>query len=265
MTAREDIAFLVGSECRVETLRALDDDPLRPSSLAGHVSCARETAQRNLAGFVDRNWVEKRDGKYRLTAAGRMVLDRYRELERTVDSAERLSVFLANVGDVGERVDPDLLANQTVTTSTPENPHAPIERWLGMVDGVVDSYVGITPIVSRVFNEAAERAIGPETEMELIIDQSVLEASRERFPDALELAFELDQFTLWVSSADLEFGLAICDGHVWVAAYDEFGNVVASVDGGDDAFVAWARETYDEYRERARRAETEGVESASAS
>ncbi|WP_152041466.1 helix-turn-helix transcriptional regulator [Salinigranum salinum] len=259
MTAREDVAYLVGSECRVETLRTLAEEPLRPSALAERVSCARETAQRNLSGFGERNWVQKRDGAYRLTPAGRMVLGQYHRLERTVECADRLEVFLTHVGDALDDIDPELLAGQTVTTSTSENPHAPIERWLHIVDGVVDRYYGITPIVSRVFNEAAERAIGPDTEMELVIDHSVLETSREQFPEALELALELDQFTLWISPAELEFGLTICDDHVWVAAYDELGNVVACVDGDDETFVRWARDIYDEHRERSQRAESENV------
>jgi predicted transcriptional regulator len=259
MTTREDIAFLVGSACRVETLYVLGDEPLGPSNLAERVSCARETAQRNLSGFVERSWVRKHDGTYELTAAGRMVLDQYSRLERTVENAERLTVFLENAGGIVDRVDPDQLAEQTVTTSTPEHPHAPIERWLDIVDGIVDSYCGIAPIVSRVFNEAAEGAIGEETRMELVIDDSVLETSRERFPDALELALELDQFTLWISPVEIDFGLAISDGHVWLAAYDDLGNVVASVDGDDDAFVEWAHEIYEEHRERSRRAERRNV------
>jgi predicted transcriptional regulator len=259
VSAREDIAFLVGSDCRVGMLRALSDESLGPSTLADTVSCARETAQRNLAGFVDRDWVEKADGTYRITAAGQMVLETYTRLERTVESAKQLSVFFANCDDIVAEVDPELLAEQTITTSTPDHPHAPIERWLRLVDGVVDEYYGITPIVSRVFNQAAENAIGPGTEMELIIDESVLETSQERFPDALELAFDLEQFTLWIAPDELDFGLAVVDDAVWLAAYDEMGNVVASVDGDDDRFVAWARDCYEKHREQSTLAEPESL------
>jgi predicted transcriptional regulator len=259
VSAREDIAYLVGSNCRIEILRALDDELLGPSALAERASCARETAQRNLAGFAERDWVAKEDKAYRLTAAGRMVLDRYDQLERTVESADQLSTFLANCEGIVDRVDPDLLAEQTITTSTVDNPHAPIERWLRLVDGVVDRYYGMTPIVSEVFNQAAESAIGAETEMELIIDESVLETSREEFPDALDLAFDLDQFTLWLLPETVEFGMAVVDGSVWVAAYDSLGNVVASVDGDDDRFVDWALDCYDDYRERATVVEREQI------
>ena len=259
MTAREDVAFLVGSNCRVGMLNALSDEPLGPSALADTVSCARETAQRNLAGFADRDWVRKEDGTYRLTTAGRMVLQTYTQLERTVESAKQLSVFFANCDGIVDEVDPELLAEQTITTSTPDHPHAPIERWLRLVDGVVDEYYGITPIVSQVFNQAAENAIGPETEMELVIDESVLETSQERFPDALELAFDLDQFTLWIAPYELDFGLAIVDDTAWLAAYDEMGNVVASVDGDNDRFVSWARDCYRRHCGQSTLAEPESV------
>ena len=257
VSAREDIAFLVGSDCRIETLRTLAGESLGPSVLAERVSCARETAQRNLAGFAERNWVEKADRTYRLTAAGQMVLDRYNQLEWTVESAEQLSIFLANCEEIVDRVDPELLAEQTITTSTVDNPHAPIERWLRLVDGVVDRYHGMTPIVSEVFNQAAENAIGSETEMELIIDESVLKTSQEKFPKAFDLALELDQFTLWLLPEPVEFGLTIVDGSVWVAAYDDLGNVVASVDGDDERFVDWALDCYDDYREQATAIERE--------
>lgn len=257
MTAREDIAYLVGSECRVETLRALREESLRPSNLADRVSCARETAQRNLAGFTERSWVKKDHSSYQLTTAGQMVLERYERLEQTVENAKNLDVFLNNVGSVAAEVDTDLLAAQTVTTSTSENPHAPIERWLALVEDVVDNYYGVTPIVSRVFNEGAERAIGEETHMELVIDESVLQTSKEKFPDALELAFELEQFTLWIAPDELEYGLTIADDYVWFAAYDDFGNIVASVDGDDERFVEWAYSRYEELRDESQLAEPE--------
>lgn len=250
VSAREDIAFLVGSDCRVAILRALDEDSVGPSTLAKRASCARETAQRNLAGFVERDWVEREEGTYRLTAAGRMVLQRYNQLERTVENAEQLSIFFANCEGIVDQVDPDLLAEQTITTSTAETPHAPIERWLQFVEGTVDTYYGMTPIVSQVFNQAAEDAISSETEMELVIDESVLKTSREKFPDALDLALDLDQFTLWLAPEEVEFGMAIIDGRVWLAAYDGLGNVVASIDGDDERFVDWALDCYDDYRKQ---------------
>jgi predicted transcriptional regulator len=255
MTPRESIAFLVGSESRVTILRNLCEQSWRPTELAEASSCARETAQRTLTSFSDRGWVKKNGGgKYELTPAGRMVASEYEQFEQTVEAADRLSVLLANVGDAVADLDADVLSRLNAATATTENPHAPINRFLSVVgDDPVDEFQGITPIVSRVFNQAAERIIGPKSEVELVIDEDVLETSATEYPDALERAFELDQFTLYLSPTELTFGLMIVDGSVYLGAYDDNGNLVASVDGDDEEFVTWARNVYERHRGAASR------------
>ncbi|WP_129115600.1 helix-turn-helix transcriptional regulator [Halegenticoccus tardaugens] len=261
MSAREDIAFLVGSSIREEILRELSESNMRPTELAAECSCARETAQRTLAGFVDRGWVTKEDGRYRITPAGDLVLEQYERLASTVTGAHRLRPFLANAGLVAQRLLPDALGCFTVTTATSDNPHAPIDRYLSVLgDEPVSSFRGITPIVSRVFNEATEAVIGPETEMELVIDESVLDASRTDYPDALRRAFELDQFDLFLASETIDFGLALVDGHAYVGAYDEDGNLVASIDGTDETLRELASDLYVEYRSRSNLLEPDRTE-----
>lgn len=251
MSTRDEIAFLVGSESRVAILRALRKQPYRPSELAMECSCARETAQRTVSAFVDRGWAEKEteDGRYALTAAGDMVADGYDEFEATVAVADRFSVLLANVGSVVADLDPVVLRRLHGTAATSDNPHAPINRFLTVAGSdYVDEFRGVTPIVSRIFNEAAERIIGPDSNVQLVIDERVFETSASEYPDDLARAYELDQFELFVSPQRLEFGLMLVDGHAYLAAYDDRGNLMASVDGTDDDFVAWAERTYARYR-----------------
>lgn len=251
MSARDEIAFLVGSESRVAILRTLRKQPYRPSELATECSCARETAQRTVSAFVDRGWAEKEteDGRYALTPAGDMVADGYDEFEATVAVADRFSVLLANVGDVAADLDPVVLRRLHGTTATSDNPHAPINRFLTVAGSdYVEEFRGVTPIVSRIFNEAAERIIGPDSNVQLVIDERVFETSASEYPDDLARAYELDQFDLFVSPKRLEFGLMLVDGHAYLAAYDDQGNLMASVDGTDDDFVGWAERTYARYR-----------------
>ncbi len=251
MSAREDIAFLVGSETRVTILRAVVESPHRPTELATECSCARETAQRTLSGFLDRGWVEKTDGCYRSTPAGDLVLDEYDDLETAVTHAARLGSFFTHVDD--DAVPPaSVLDELTFTESTAESPHAPIDRYLTVLEtDPVDRFWGITPIVSRVFNDAAEEAIGPDTDVELIIDGDVLRTSRAEFGDATRTAAELDGFRLYVTPEPLEFGSTLVDSHAFVGAYDDSGNLVATVDGDADRFVEWTADLFRTCRERA--------------
>ncbi|MDX1430120.1 MAG: hypothetical protein R3282_07530, partial [Rhodothermales bacterium] len=130
-----------------------------------------------------------------------------------------------------------------------ESPHAPIGRFLTFVGTEeVGSFRGATPIVSRVFNEAVSNVIGPDTEMELVIDESVLSTSEREFPDALQRAYDLDQFTLYLSPDDIGYGLTLVDGRVFLGAYDESGNLVASADGNNERLRDWATARYTEFR-----------------
>ena len=251
MSAREDVSFLVGSETRVAILRAVVESPRRPTELASDCSCARETAQRTLSGFLDRGWVEKTDGYYRSTPAGDLVFDEYSDLETAVTHAARLGAFFTHVVD--DAVPPSsVLGELALAESTAENPHAPIDRYLTVLGTEpVDRFWGVTPIVSRVFNDAAERAIGPDTAVELVIDRTVLRTSRSEFGDATRTAAELDEFCLYVTPEPLEFGMAVVDDHALVGAYDDHGNLVALVDGTGEMFVEWAIDLYRSYRQRA--------------
>jgi predicted transcriptional regulator len=252
MCAREDIAFLVGSATRVELLQALADCPSRPTELAERCSCARETAQRTLGGFVERGWVTNSEGRYRLTPGGSNVLDQYREFGEVIRGADRLETLLTNLGTVAEGFPTQIYDEVTVTEASKTDPHAPIDRYLTFLGGEpVGSFEGVTPVVSRVYNEAATAIIGQETEMELVVDDSVLAVSQTDYPEALQRANQLEQFTLLLTPEDIDFGLAIVDGRAYVGAYDENNNLVASVDGDSEPLLAWAREVYRGYRQSA--------------
>ncbi|WP_191965855.1 MULTISPECIES: winged helix-turn-helix domain-containing protein [Haloferax] len=249
MNAREDVAFLVGSRSRESILQALAREPRRPTDLARVCGCARETAQRTLAGFCDRGWVEKSDGLYRLTPGGKMVYEQYTDLVDTVECTARMREFLTNAGGICDDVPADVLEQLTVTTAADNDPHAPINRYLTVLgNDTVDEFRGVSPIVSRVFNEAAEQVLGPQTEMELVVDRDVLERSMSEYAESFELGQELDQFSLRVVEDTLEFGLLLVDGHGLVAAYDDHGNMVSLVDGDAPAVVDWVKDLYESIR-----------------
>ena len=253
MNAREDIAFLVGSEVRTDILRALRSEPDRPSDLADRCSCARETAQRTVTAFADRGWAEKVPGsdRYRLTRAGELVAGSYDDFEECLEVSSRFRDLLANLNGAVSDLECETLSGTTRTRATPENPHTSINRLLDVMgDREVDTFQGVTPIVSRVFNRAADRAIGPDTDVELVVDTDVLETSAAEYPEALDRADRLDGFTLYVSPDPVSFGLVLVDNHAYLGAYDDNGNLVASADGDDDDFVGWAQQTFAQLRDR---------------
>lgn len=252
MNPRDDIAFLVGSDSRVRVLRLLHEQRLRPTEIVDRCTCTRETVQRTLSGFGDLGWVEKTGKHYHTTLAGDMVLESYEDLSTVVTDVHDLRPFLEHASEEFHDIPPGVLSSTTITTATAENPHAPINRYLELMDsGYVTQFRGVTPIVSGIFNQASESAIGPETDMQLVIDESVLERSRTDYEDALQAAYDLDQFTLYLSSEPIEFGLALIDSVSWLGAYDDDGNLVACVDGEHPALLDWATSVYERQREAA--------------
>jgi predicted transcriptional regulator len=264
MTARDSIAFLVGSDKRLSLLRELADGSDTPSTLASRSSCARETAQRTLGEFVDRGWAKQTGTEYELTGAGQIVLDAYDEFAAEMETADRLSDFLLYADDVVSDLPRSVLAEVEVTNTTAENPHATIDRYLSVLGtDHVSTFKGISPIVSRIFNEAAQGVTDSETMIELVIDESVLQTSQREYSESLLRAFELENMDLYLSPDPLDFGLAVIDGHVFVGAYTESGRLVSSIDGTDERFRQWALDRFESYRENCRELDLQDTNLAS--
>jgi predicted transcriptional regulator len=256
LRAREGIAFLVGSDTRIEIIRSLQSGARRPTELAARCGCARETAQRTLGAFVERGWAEKvsTEEGYQLTPAGKLVADGYDRFESRVATSDRLSPLLRNLRgvDVVSELDHDTLEGLTHAQSTAGNPHAPLERFLTVVgDEPVGEFRGITPIVSGIFNQAVAEVIDGDSRIELVVDEDALTMSVEEFPEAFERAERLDGFSLYVSDEPVTFGVMLADEHAYLGAYDDGDNLVASADGTDEAFVAWVEETFERVKDHA--------------
>ncbi|POG57231.1 hypothetical protein AUR65_002120 [Haloferax marisrubri] len=178
-----------------------------------------------------------------------MVHDQYEEFVGTVECADRMSEFLANATEVCEGVPPGVLSQMNITTAADNDPHAPLNRYLTIVGSEpVDRFRGVTPIVSRVFNESAASVIGPDTRMELVVDREVLERSIDAYSESFERAQDLEQFELRITDETLGFGLLLVDGHGVVSAYDDHNNLTALIDGDAPEVVSWVEDLYESVR-----------------
>ena len=257
MTAREQVAFLVGSEHRVATMEALSDGSARPCELERSLSASRATVQRALSGLDERDWVDKRDGEYRLTGAGTFVLRAYHDLADVVETAEEVGEPLSLLDSVTGDLPVAALRTATATTATAKTPHAPIERYATLLDRTdVDTLRGICPVLSPVFNEVHRPLFEAEVPIELIIDEQTLAAAEDLTPESHAAALDADSFTLYLADGDLDFGASLFGDRAMVGAYDDQGRFRASLDATDESLVEWTNDLYERYRDRARRLET---------
>lgn len=256
MGPREHVAFLAGSPNRVRILETLREQPHRQCELTEACDLSRSTVHRALDGLTDRDWVEQSDGTYRLTAGGDLVLGHYGALESAIDRIDEWGAFLNRLGDLADTLPLATLPAATLTTSTPENPHGAAAHFAdGLASPTVAEFYGITPVVSPRFNEAAEELVAADTEMELIIDESVLDTSSVEYDDELDDAYSCDSFTLYLHPDDIEIGLAILDERVLIGTHDDRGVLRECLDSTDETLRTWAHDVYEDHRTAAQRAE----------
>ena len=247
MTARGAIAFLAGSEHRVELLSALAQ-PHRPSELEAASAASRATVQRSLSGFTERGWVSKQDRCYRLTVAGELVLAAYRDAEEVIGTVAEAGPELAHLGGVD--LPAEALVEATVVTADERAPHAAMECYIDAVRNAdTEAFGGMTPVVSGLFDDAHQELVA-RVPSELVVDADTLATARERTPEALAAAAELEELTVYVHPEPVTFGLGVCDDRAFLGAYDDAGRMRACI-AGDGPLLEWARETFAGYRERA--------------
>lgn len=74
---REFISDLAGSTC-LEVLRSLDEQPMTTSAIEDHGGVTRQTASKHLSQLSERGLTKSMsDGRYRLTAGGKTILDAF--------------------------------------------------------------------------------------------------------------------------------------------------------------------------------------------
>lgn len=250
--AFDDVQFLTGSPHRPVILDAMSTDPVRPGKLTERVDATRTTVQRVLAGFLDRQWVAKRDGEYYATVTGKRVHARYESLVDEIGRAQALGPMATHLEFPLEDVPDEALATGSVTVATEQNPLAVIEgivEWFQDRDG--GHVAGVTPIVSQTINEAAAEMVDDGTSVDLVIDPNVLEHSAAEFPSATDRAVDDEGVDAFVYPEPVSYGLAVHGTDVMLAAYDDESNPRALLECDDADVADWAEDRVDRLLSRA--------------
>ncbi|WP_227375150.1 helix-turn-helix transcriptional regulator [Haladaptatus halobius] len=256
MDSREQVDFLASSPTRLCLLRKLRDQSLDPSTLTARCTCSRATVHRNLETVQQYGWVRSVDGSYELTVVGKRILDQFDSLLETISTVNAHKMFFQHLGDLGLDIPLAGFDSGTVVTATPENPHAPLRYYTTEIAELSSKrFYGISPIVSPEFNEAGRSFVESGTEIELIIDETVLSVAQAAYPNDIAEAFEVDHFSLYVYPDDLTFGLALFDDRVFVGSHTDNGQLQACLDSTDEELFDWVADRYNQFR-----AEAEPVE-----
>lgn len=242
----QNIQFLTGSRHRAAILEELSDEPLRPTDLCDRIEATRTTVQRILAGFRERTWIEKRDGRYRATVTGQRINEQYQSLRTTVERAEQFAPLAEHLSEFDAPLPPEAFETGEITAASEQGPLAAVERIVEWMEESAGGHVQTTtPIVARSFNETAARLLeAGEISIDMVIDRGVLERSAEEFEAALERGQAHERVSVSVAPEPLTDGIVLREDSAGVVAYDETNNVRAVLESDADAVVSWAREQF---------------------
>jgi predicted transcriptional regulator len=248
-TVYDDIQFLTGSHQRRNVLHSLCSEPARPSDLCEDIDGTRTTVHRILSGFLEREWVTKRDGEYHATITGREIHRRY---ETMLDEAERAKEFgplATTIGPAGDDLPIETIDASDVTISEEGCPLAAVSRFTEWLRGVESELYAVSPIVADPFNNIGAKLLDNGVSIQFVIDETVLEQSRQNYESELELGIKHSKMDLYVHERPLSIGVAFDRTRCCLLAYDE-RTIKAVVTGADGELYEWIQETYERYRDR---------------
>lgn len=227
---------------------ALCAEPARPHELCADIDATRTTIQRILAGFRERQWVVKHDGDYRATVTGRRVCQQYESMIAEMRRAREFGPLAAHLGPVGDDLPLAALERGQLTVSEAGSPLATLSRfteWFRAVEG--DMYA-VTPVVAQPFNDIGMELLESGTSIDMVIDRTVLEQSREQYESEFAVAVEHGNISIYVHDDPLSVGLAVDDERCCLVAYDEDNNLRAMLESTGEELYEWAARTYEQYR-----------------
>ena len=241
--------FLAGSPERRRLLERLADDPGSPAELADALSIARRSVQRNLAGFVDRGWAEKRDGAYRLTVTGRLAADEHATYLDSLDRIGEFEAFYRHLPDADHAPDPRLLADASLTVAGAADPQAPVHRYVETVRTFdTDRVRMVSPVLSRLFHEAHAELAFDGVHTDLVMAADTIARAREMNPTEFTAVTSVGVLDLYRHPGPVDVGLTLGDDRLVACAYDDDGHLRASVESDDPAFVRWGEDLFERYR-----------------
>lgn len=246
----ETISTLGDAQSRIIFLRALAQGPAKKAELEARTGLSRSTINRRADEMEKSKWADTNPMRqYHLTLTGELLVRHYNTFEANLKQLAAKSKFFDQLQNHNINIPLDVLENSTVIAATDGDPHAVVNNFVESTRLKMDTFRGIVPITSPVFNEHAGHILEQGADMELIIDATVLEDSETKYPDHVERGLAAENFTFLIHQDKLDFGLAVFgDECALLCAYNDKGQLTAGLTGQNQTFIDWVKQMYELYR-----------------
>jgi len=239
---------------REELLRRIDDAPREKSALVEATGVSRSTVDRGVRELEAAGLVERYDGGYRRTAAGRIAIEAYDDL---VETFAGLAESRNAVRDLppDTPLDPVVVRDASVAVATPPDPGRPTRVQRDLVERATHQRL-LAPTALPQHVAMYGRQIGSEDFTgEFLITSDVLELLVENYRDELEDALAGGGVQFRETDSLPPYGLSISEtptGRVaGVLVYTASG-VSAFLEADSARAVEWAEELFEDHWSDAR-------------
>jgi predicted transcriptional regulator len=263
-TPLDDVGFLARSPHRVAVLRALATGPRARPDLHDGTGIPQPTLGRVLGGFEARNWVERRDRAYALTALGELVVEAFEDLLDTVAAVQRVGDVLVQLPTDDLDVDLRAFADATVTTPEAGGVFAPVDRLTERFFEADHARILVhsaPPGTQSDHVNRGERFQESDRVVESINSAAALDQARAS-PETAALVragSESGRAVIYEYHDEIPFVLAVTDDATLLAPTDDQGVPTALLETDSEPVRVWAEATLDAYRDRARRVTPEDL------
>lgn len=253
----DDINWLTRSENRVQVLDLLAEETYSRPDLLEAIDVSRVTINRMIKALEERSWIEQasRDSEYRLTHAGRLVVEDLSRLLETTDTAERLS-DLEQYLPV-EEFDFDLrrLGDAEITTPTRTNTVAPLKESADIMceadrGRVVSNHWDIVHVQAAAAH-LQQHPDSIEFQFVFLGDSPEVVAADPDLAAGFQDTYELSSSEYYRHPSELLYSVSIYDQTVVLGLIDGSGFIPASFTSDDPEVLAWAEDTFERYKSEA--------------
>jgi predicted transcriptional regulator len=203
---------------------------------------------------MEKGWVERADGAYRLTRGGERITEAFGQMLDTVGQIEELTEFLRLFPTDVEAPDFVGASDVQVTSATDADPYAPARQQTG----ILKTADGIRILLPAIDLESTEIIVEQVTEHGLEVEAIVspmVESTMESdaFAPLIREKVQTGRSSVLVAPESVPFYLGLADdGRVQVGLADEDGLPRVLVETTDRDILAWAENLYQRYRKSAR-------------
>lgn len=252
MPARsKDPDLLIDLIRRSPLLEELQQDTLDRDELQGRLDVSRATCHRHTRTLDELGVIERVDGRFQLTEAGRLLTDALTTFKRDARSALQLAPTLDAVGGAPIEIDAEAFAGATVTSAERGDPYSPVARFVALVQET-ETLRGLdVDAIAPLYMDEIQRRIVDGMNTEDITHPGAVKDSLDGYPDKCMEACASGYLTVRLHD-DLPFGLAIFDDRVGIGVCErDTRNLRVFVDTDSSAVREWAEAVYEVYESEA--------------